>query len=79
MLICNDCGNVFTEVEARIEQDKDYVNNGLGMECVRNESTIHCPECGSEEVEEAKVCKECGEYFYPDGYNLICPNCREEI
>ena len=56
MLICNNCGYVFGEDEARIEQDKDYVNNGLGMECVRCDNILHCPNCDSEDVDEAKEC-----------------------
>lgn len=75
MLICNDCGCVFSEDEARIEQDKDYVNNGLGMECVRCDNILHCPDCDSQDVEEAKVCSVCGEYFYPDSVYDICNNC----
>lgn len=78
MLICYDCGCVFGEDEARIEQDKDYVNNGLGMECVRCDDILHCPDCDSDEVDEAVLCKECGEYFYPEGFNLICPSCMDE-
>jgi len=77
MLICNDCGCVFGEDEARIEQDKDYVNNGLGMECVRCDDILHCPNCDSQDVEEAKVCSVCGEYFYPDSMYDVCPNCIE--
>ena len=48
----------FSEDEARIEQDKDYVNNGLGMECVRCDDILYCPECDSQEVDEAVLCKE---------------------
>ena len=75
MLICYDCGCVFGEDEARIEQDKDYVNNGLGMECVRCDNILHCPNCDSEDVDEAKVCSVCGEYFYPDSMYDVCNNC----
>lgn len=78
MLICYECGCIFREDEARIEQDKDYVNNGLGMECVRCDDIFHCPDCDSDEVDEAVLCKECGEYFYREGYNTICPACMDK-
>lgn len=75
MLICNNCGCVFDEDEARVEQDKDYVNNGLGMECVRCDNILHCPNCDSQDIEEAKECPVCGEYFYPDSMYDVCNNC----
>ena len=77
MLICNDCGCVFGEDEARIEQDKDYVDNGLGLECIRCDNILHCPNCDSEDIEEAKECPVCGEYFYPESKYDVCPNCIE--
>ena len=77
VVVYDDCLCVVSEDETRIHLDKDYVNNGRGMECVRCDNILHCPNCDSEDVDEAKVCSVCGEYFYPDSMYDVCPNCIE--
>jgi hypothetical protein len=47
------------------------------MECVRCDDILHCPDCDSDEVEEAKECVICGDFFYPDSVYDVCPNCIE--
>lgn len=40
-------------------------------------STAHCPYCGADTEEEADICDNCGEAFYPIDGHLCCPECRE--
>ena len=68
-LICLHCGHVF-----------DY--DELGKQYDRSTGTWdreECPNCGSEDFEEAAVCEECGDVVAADDiiYRL-CRNCVEK-
>lgn len=66
MLICNGCGEKFTESEIRWERD-EY-----------GEWEARCPHCDWGVPEDAKTCRICGEDFCED--DLIegfCPDCLD--
>ncbi len=86
MFKCRECG-MTTEREYLKEVKGDFESDyGVGnLFDSRTSYTKHiCPECGSEEIEEAIQCWDCQEWFLKDELdynidnNLVCPNCREK-
>lgn len=77
MLICENCGRLADEDDLEIINDRDYVNNGVGLECVRKDSWFKECSCGGN-WEKAKKCKLCEEWFYDEDYAEICNKCLEE-
>lgn len=82
MYICVDCKEVFSE-PAEIEEDF-----GWDTEYGRNsamQSFWVCPCCGSDCLEEAGECIECGNYFSKDNLHItddceyICLDCYNEM
>ena len=72
MYICKKCGEIFDEpdvmrfVEHHGEYDEPW-------------AVDYCPECGSDEFEEAECCSNCGEYFAEeDVYGGMCENCVKD-
>lgn len=74
MYICRDCGEIFDQPEER-ENYNTYEFWG-SVETERYLSA-HCPECGSEDFEEACECSECGCGFDRIGEETICPDCAK--
>ena len=74
--ICQECGYVFAHEEAakRIEKH-DEIPGGF------YEVFLACPDCGSDDFEEADYCYECGKPV--ESGKLIssyyCPECLEEF
>ena len=74
MFKCIDCGNLFEEGEQAVwyEDRGEY----WGVPC--SERMTGCPVCKGD-YEEAKECKECGEWHFSDELtDGLCENCREE-
>lgn len=63
MLICTDCGAVFTEDELETIQEPHPYGMGYAVE----EFSV-CPNCGECGVEEAVRCSHCGEYGCADNF-----------
>lgn len=77
---CNECGCVFdADNSGRI---KEYYGEGSMRGAV---NWIVCPECGSDNFDEAKKCCCCGLYFSKEnemviaGDEWICRECAEEV
>lgn len=64
--VCDRCGHGF-----QLEEGKRVYMDG--------EAWTACPNCGSQDLEEGKKCKMCGEIVYP--WNIrsgVCPYCFTE-
>ena len=72
--VCLECGEVFDYNDAKYDVEYD---SGEGSRGGIVYSTMICPVCGSEDVEEAKECPVCGEYHGAE--DDICDDCAEEI
>lgn len=72
--VCMECGEVFDETDAEFDIEYD---SGEGSRGGIVYSTMVCPCCRSEDIEEAKECPICGEHH--GGDDDICDNCAEEI
>lgn len=73
MFICRECGEVFEEPK--------YWEEGYPYgEGYAYQTLCCCPHCEDMAIEEAVVCKDCGEYFAPDDlYGGMCDECRQWI
>lgn len=71
---CKECGHVATEDELDYYEERDTGEGGYGNVMY---SEARCPECGSEDLIEAKLCPVCGEWHGND--NVICDPCTEDI
>lgn len=70
MLICKFCGNQFSDPD--ITKEYTGVTSEGYAECY---DVGHCPNCGSEDYEEAKRCTVCGEWFIPKCVEEVCEEC----
>lgn len=73
MLICSDCGNVFSE-DSLVDCPEyyPYGDTMAGYECA------YSPCCGGG-YDEAFECDECGEYFIrQDLVNNCCKDCTKD-
>lgn len=77
MLICDRCGQVIAEEDLDLTHDRDYVNNGVGRECVRDDEFYKECGCGGDWV-DATECKVCGEWFNDEHYRKVCDDCLDE-
>ena len=57
MYICKDCAHVFEDYE--VKRVKDYIVSDPYPD---GPIISVCPNCDSEEIVEAELCAECGEY-----------------
>lgn len=76
---CKHCGAIFDE------EDADLVDVGFwcefwGHDVYNKEYELHCPDCGSEDIDDAEECEECRDYFTPDELDEdgLCPCCHED-
>lgn len=70
--ICEKCGEVFSECGTH-EQSHPY---GMGS---ATEYLPCCPNCESEDFEEAVKCKICGEWHIEGEFDDVCDNCAKDI
>ena len=75
---CNDCGSVFQENEIRVVTGED--RHWWLDDCpVERWTELHCPECDSEDIDEAEYCDYCGDAFRPEDLtDGICQACLEK-
>ena len=80
MLICNDCGAIFSEDEVKVIRESRPYGEGTASE------EFHCcPHCGGFGIEEAVQCNLCGEYGHRDNMemdenlNYLCEVCYEDL
>ena len=72
MLICNYCGHVFEEWETK-------KSRLFGDYWTPPEEIWECPNCSSEDIDEAGCCDECGHWTnYYDMIDGLCPKCASE-
>jgi len=71
MYICNDCGEVFEDCKV-VYEPHPY---GMGS---AYEKWYLCPHCDSTDIDEAKECERCGEYF-ADLRKGLCDCCYDEM
>lgn len=77
MFACCECGEIFHEEDAEIRVETEYIEGWR-----RTERYLTCPSCGSEDLEEAVQCEECGEWIAPNKIfdieeldEKLCPDC----
>ena len=73
MLYCNDCQQFIEEEDTKIRREK--VGEYAGAPAYR--SYVYCPQCGSDQLEEARRCPVCGEWKPDDLYDY-CEACRDD-
>ena len=76
LLYCSDCGEYMYGEEARcLIREPHPELDGCPMETM---AVLRCPYCGSDDLQEAPACEDCGEQFpeseLRDG---LCPDCYE--
>lgn len=80
MLICTDCGAVFSEDEVKTVYENHPYGDGYATE-----KFSVCPSCGESGIEEAVQCNLCGEYGHRDSFemdenlNYLCEVCYEDL
>ena len=82
MLICKECGHVFSEDDAAsFSEDRGFIGNVRAYE-----SVTACPSCGSDDIAEAELCPVCDEFFNAEDIRgletsegLVCPDCSKQI
>lgn len=70
MYYCSECGEIFDEPK----RAKDGRGEYWGAPCYEVYGV--CPECGSDEIGEARRCQACGEWI--SGDDEFCENCMKE-
>lgn len=86
MMVCNECGRIFDEGDARMVRG-DMVEH-FGTPCRLPDYAV-CPSCKSEDIEQAYACEGCGEthseLYYADlsatgdGDLHVCKDCRVQV
>jgi len=67
MYICLHCGHEFEDI------DRKHYDHGTGV------WEEYCPNCGSEDFEEAEQCDLCGDWHVAENVtNGVCEKCLEE-
>ena len=77
MYICNECGDVFTQPELRIDVEKHYELSEMGNVPCEEFRSWACPHCGSGDFDVADECVICGDYCKKDA--VLCTSCTEEL
>lgn len=76
MYYCRNCGATFESgEEMKIKERSEY----FGF--LAEEENSVCPECGSDEYEEALICRICGETFPKSEEDCegVCEKCSAEL
>lgn len=86
MFKCRECGIVVEQ--EYLKEETNCFEEDYGVAILFESRTKYikhiCPECGSDNIEEAMMCWDCQEWFlkedldYNVDNNLVCQNCREE-
>lgn len=71
MFICNECERTFDTPKILAE------HHPYGMTYATEEFS-YCPYCESDNFDEAKICKYCGEYV-AELHNGLCEICNEDM
>lgn len=76
MYCCNNCHATFESGEERIIKERSEC---FGFPAV--EEFRVCPECGSDEYDEALICRICGETFPKSEEDCegVCEKCSAEL
>lgn len=69
MYWCTDCQSLFDESEMEVEELSH------DSEIEPGETLCKCPNCGSDDFEEADRCECCGEYIRPG--RTLCEDCED--
>lgn len=73
LYICKECGTSFEEpYEWYDDPSPSGVSLSSGAYCYQE-----CPNCESEDFEEAKECEKCGKAFFGNGY--LCDYCKADF
>ena len=73
MFICRDCGSKFEDPKRVKESRGEFWGAPAYEDC------WYCPECGSDDYDEAKECGVCGQWFLPDGCEETCEECIDNL
>ena len=77
---CEDCKTYFDDADRACYKEDVEWHSELGSECEHYPERIVlkvCPNCGSEEYEEASACPLCGAFYHTS--DTICPECQSKI
>lgn len=89
MYYCNDCNNEFEEpVNRKTTYEREYGVSDL-FQTQHEYLVTECPVCGSDDIEEMKICDCCGEWVPDDfihdttemingGVGWCCEQCIED-
>lgn len=72
---CHQCKNIFSEYDMHYLNEYDTGEGGYGNLMY---SIGLCPECDSEDIDEAHLCPVCGEWHDPEDGD-ICSDCKKDI
>lgn len=82
MYACDNCKHIFTLDDAIKKETSWERYNGVS-DLFPNSTPLTlylCPECESEDKEEASQCVQCEKYFHPDDINWdLCAQCEKEM
>ena len=76
---CEHCNNYFDDTDRECYREEVEWHSELGAECGHYPERIVmkiCPNCGSEDFEEASTCPLCGELYHT--HDTICPDCTRK-
>lgn len=77
MYYCKDCKELIENDELE-EADEGFYTEVWGHNCYNEYSTVRCPYCGSDDIEEAPRCEHCHDYFVPtDDDKDLCEECLD--
>ena len=79
MLICKECGAIFSDEELVKSTENHPYGEGYAIE-----TFYCCPSCKSGDIEEAHQCFHCGEYLSFDGIDFyggkkLCEVCADDL
>lgn len=82
MNFCKNCKNTFTDTE--LKQVKGTFEEDYGVSGLFDTKTEYvkyiCPNCFSDDIEEAYKCKNCEEYFLEEELEEnLCKQCYDDL
>lgn len=90
MYYCNNCEEVFDNLDTKEVNAEDYYGVGGQFMSTHTMTILSCPHCGSDDYEEMEKCAMCEEYFRHDdlidtegllngGVGNICEDCLKNL